>query len=96
MYIENFKFPTTFAFPLGSNLKIPAKHLGAVSYISFTNEKTCYFADYKRKVSTKIISMEKENNPDIRTQYAGIRNSCTGILYVCRERRQYRSFRLSG
>ena len=34
MYIENFKFPTTFAFPLGSNLKIPAKHLGAVSYIS--------------------------------------------------------------
>ena len=39
MYIENFKFPTTFAFPLGSNLKIPAKHLGAVSYISFTKKK---------------------------------------------------------
>ena len=39
MYIENFKFPTTFAFPLGSNLKIPAKHLGAVSYISFTQKK---------------------------------------------------------
>ena len=37
MYIENFKFPTTFAFPLGS--KIPAKHLGAVSYISFTKKK---------------------------------------------------------
>ena len=37
MYIENFKFPTTF--PLGSNLKIPAKHLGAVSYISFTKKK---------------------------------------------------------
>ena len=39
MYIENFQFPTTFAFPLGSNLKIPAKHLGAVSYISFTKKK---------------------------------------------------------
>ena len=39
MYIENFKFPTTFAFPLGPNLKIPAKHLGAVSYISFTKKK---------------------------------------------------------
>ena len=37
MYIENFKFPTTFA--LGSNLEIPAKHLGAVSYISFTKKK---------------------------------------------------------
>jgi len=39
MYIENFKFPTTFAFPLGPNLKIPVKHLGAVSYISFTKKK---------------------------------------------------------
>ena len=39
MYIENFKFPTTFAFPLGSNLKIPAKGLGAGSYISFTKKK---------------------------------------------------------
>ena len=47
MYIENFKFPTTFAFPLGSNLKIPAKHLGAVSYISFTKKKIATFADYK-------------------------------------------------
>ncbi len=48
MYIENFKFPTTFAFPLGSNLKIPAKryrahsskdNFGAVSDISFTKKK---------------------------------------------------------
>ena len=51
MYIENFKFPTTFAFPLGSNLKIPAKHLGAVSYISFTKKKLllfCMESTYKK------------------------------------------------
>ena len=54
MYIENFKFPTTFAFPLGSNLKIPAKHLGAVSYISFTKKKLLQLKTLYRKILSKL------------------------------------------
>ena len=54
MYIENFKFPTTFAFPLGSNLKIPAKHLGAVSYISFTKKKLLQLKTLYRTILSKL------------------------------------------
>ena len=96
MYIENFKFPTTFAFPLGSNLKIPVKHLGAGNPILALQRKIATFADYKRKVSTKIISMEKENNPIYERNTLEFVTVALEILYVCRERRQYRSFRLSG